>query len=52
MLESVKPVKMNLGLFGIQTTEVIIEGHNQYKDRAEVIVKEGLQEVAKVASTF
>ncbi|MFK4339872.1 FMN-dependent NADH-azoreductase [Paenibacillus sp. RC73] len=49
---AVKPVKMNLGLFGIQTIDVIIEGHNQYKDRAEVIVKEGLQEVAKVASTF
>jgi len=49
---AVRPLKGVLGMFGIQTEEVIIEGHNQFKDRAEAIVTEGLERVAKAASSF
>jgi len=49
---AVRPLKGVLGMFGIQAEEVIIEGHNQFKDRAETIVAEGLERVAKAASSF
>jgi FMN-dependent NADH-azoreductase len=49
---AVKPLKATLGLFGIQPLEVIIEGHNQFKDRSEEIISEGLKETAKVAASF
>jgi FMN-dependent NADH-azoreductase len=39
--------------FGIQDiTEVVIEGHNAFPDRAEEIVQEGLERVAKAAQEF
>ncbi|TNJ67732.1 FMN-dependent NADH-azoreductase [Paenibacillus hemerocallicola] len=49
---AVKPLKATLGLFGIQPLEVIIEGHNQFKDRSEEIISEGLKETAKLAASF
>lgn len=48
---SVNFVKNALGFFGItQQTDVIIEGHNQYPDRAEQIKQAGFDEVTRVAS--
>lgn len=47
---AVKPLKATFGLFGIQSLEVIIEGHNQFKDRSEEIISEGLKETAKLAA--
>ncbi|MED2282742.1 FMN-dependent NADH-azoreductase, partial [Bacillus thuringiensis] len=31
---------------------VVIEGHNQYPDRSQQIVEEGLENVKKVAAKF
>lgn len=53
MESAIKPLKKALSLFGIlQPLEVIIEGHHQFKDRAEEIISEGLKETAKVANSF
>jgi FMN-dependent NADH-azoreductase len=42
-----------LGFWGITNYEtVIIEGHNQYPDRAQQIIADGLEKVAQVAKTF
>jgi FMN-dependent NADH-azoreductase len=49
---AVRPVKATFGLFGIQAEVVIIEGHNQFKDRSEDIIAEGLRETVKVAANF
>lgn len=50
---AVKYVKVMMGFFGVQDMEtVIIEGHNQFVDRAEEIIADGLEKAAKVASTF
>ncbi|MCQ6559396.1 FMN-dependent NADH-azoreductase [Paenibacillus mendelii] len=49
---AVKPLKATLGLFGIQTQEVIIEGHNQFKDRSADIIAQGLEETARTAAGF
>jgi len=50
---SVNYVKSMLGFWGITTIEtVVIEGHNQYQDRARQIIETGLAEAAKVASGF
>ncbi|MGO4886667.1 FMN-dependent NADH-azoreductase [Anaerobacillus sp. MEB173] len=50
---AVNYVKTNLSLWGINDPEVlVIEGHNQYPDRAEEIVTEGLEKVAKSAAQF
>lgn len=49
---AVRPIKAVLGMFGIQAEEVVIEGHNQFKDRAATIISEGLEATAKVASGF
>jgi FMN-dependent NADH-azoreductase len=53
-LESaIKPLKKALSVIGIlQPIEVIIEGHNKFRDRSEEIISEGLKETAKVASSF
>ena len=46
-------VKTVLAFWGIQnTTSVVIEGHNQYADRAQQIIEEGLKKVATAAQTF
>lgn len=48
---SVNYVKQIMNLFGIQQIEeVIIEGHNQYPDRAEAIVSEGMERVKASAA--
>lgn len=50
---SVNYVKTVLNFWGVtDTTEVIIEGHNQYPDRAKEIIEEGLRKAATAASTF
>lgn len=48
---SVNYVRMIMNFFGITNIEeVIIEGHNQYPDRAEQIIADGMQEVKTVAN--
>lgn len=48
-----KYVTMNLNLWGIKNPEtVVIEGHNQYPDRSQDIVAEGLAKVAETAAKF
>ncbi len=50
---AVKYVQANLGLWGITDIEtVVIEGHNQYADRAGDIIADGLETVAKAAGKF
>ncbi|MBB6669531.1 FMN-dependent NADH-azoreductase [Cohnella nanjingensis] len=49
---AIKPLKATLGLFGIQAAEIVIEGHNQFKDRSAEIVGEGLRQTARIASGF
>ena len=42
-----------LSFWGITNPEVVvIEGHNQYPDRAQEIIADGLEKVAKVAANF
>lgn len=42
-----------LHFWGIQDIEtVIVEGHNQFPDKAEAIIKEGIQETVTVAQGF
>lgn len=46
-------VKAMLNFWGVQEiTSVIIEGHNQFPDRAEEIIEEGLAKAASVATHF
>ena len=48
---SVNYVRMIMNFFGITNIEeVIIEGHNQYPDRAEQIIADGMQDVKTVAN--
>jgi FMN-dependent NADH-azoreductase len=50
---AVKYVQANLGFWGITNPEtVVIEGHNQYPDRAQEIIADGLENVAKAAAKF
>lgn len=50
---AVKYVQANLGLWGITDVEtIVIEGHNQYADRAGDIIADGLEVVAKAAGKF
>lgn len=50
---AVKYVTMNLNLWGITNPETfVIEGHNQYPDRTQDIIAEGLEKVALSASKF
>lgn len=50
---AVKFVQTNLALWGIKNPEtVVIEGHSQYPDRAEEIIANGLENVAKTAAKF
>lgn len=47
---SVNYVRQIMEFFGIETIEeVIIEGHNQYPERADEIVAEGMEKVAETA---
>jgi len=46
-------VKNHLNVFGItDITTVIIEGHNQFRDRSEEIIEEGLRRAAETAKLF
>lgn len=46
-------VKTNLALWGIlEPTEVIIEGHNQYPERSQNIIADGLINAEKAAASF
>lgn len=50
---AVNLVKTIISLWGITSpSEVVIEGHNQYPDRTQDIIEEGLQNVAKAAAQF
>ncbi|MGG1660413.1 FMN-dependent NADH-azoreductase [Brevibacillus sp. NRS-1366] len=46
-------VKTVLGFWGISNiTEVVVEGHNQFPDKAEEIVHAGVVKAAQLAETF
>jgi len=46
-------VNYNLSLFGVNdVTSIIVEGHNQFPDRSEAIVREGIEKAVKAAASF
>lgn len=50
---AVKYVYTMMNLFGIKDIEtVVIEGHNQFKDKANKIISEGLEKAKELAKTF
>lgn len=49
---AIRPIKAALGLFGINAEEVVIEGHNQFKDQSGDIIAKGLAETAAIATNF
>jgi len=50
---AVKYVSSILQFFGItKVNSVIIEGHNQFPDRAQQIIKSGLEQAVQAAKTF
>jgi FMN-dependent NADH-azoreductase len=50
---SVNYVQTILNFWGVtDLTKVIIEGHNQYPDRAEEIIEEGIKKAMTAANTF
>lgn len=50
---AVNLVKNIISLWGINNPEtVVIEGHNQYPDRSQKIIADGLENVAKAAEAF
>ncbi|WP_375089938.1 FMN-dependent NADH-azoreductase [Peribacillus sp. RS7] len=50
---AVNLVKNIISLWGINNPEaVVIEGHNQYPDRTQKIIADGLENVTKAAETF
>ncbi|MGG3519637.1 FMN-dependent NADH-azoreductase [Bacillus pseudomycoides] len=50
---AVKYVASMMSFFGVKDMEkVVIEGHNQFPDKAEEIIAAGLEKAVKVASTF
>ncbi|THF72670.1 FMN-dependent NADH-azoreductase [Cohnella fermenti] len=50
---SVNYVKNTLGFWGIKDVEtVIVEGHNQFRDRSAQIIEEGIAQAAKAAAGF
>lgn len=50
---AVSLVKNIISLWGIKSPEtVVIEGHNQYPDRSQKIIADGLESVAKAAEAF
>ncbi|WP_077622990.1 FMN-dependent NADH-azoreductase [Sediminibacillus massiliensis] len=50
---AVNYVSTMLQFWGVKDIEkVIVEGHNQYPDKAEQIVEEGLEQAAAVAANF
>lgn len=50
---AIKYVASMMGFFGAKDIEkIVIEGHNQFPDKAEEIIAVGLEKAIKVASTF
>ncbi|MNW37607.1 FMN-dependent NADH-azoreductase 1 [compost metagenome] len=50
---SMKYMKSSLNFWGIQNPEeVVVEGHNQFPDRAEQIVQDGVKRAAELAAKF
>ncbi|MCV9887089.1 FMN-dependent NADH-azoreductase [Metabacillus halosaccharovorans] len=50
---SVNYVKNVLAFWGISNTaDVIVEGHNQFPDRANEIIEDGIRQAAELASKF
>lgn len=50
---AVKYVASMMSFFGVKNIEkVVIEGHNQFPDKAEEIIAAGLEKAVNVASTF
>ncbi|MGG3801705.1 FMN-dependent NADH-azoreductase [Metabacillus fastidiosus] len=50
---AVKYITNMMSFFGIKDIEtIIIEGHNQFLNKAEEIIAEGIEKAVKVASTF
>ncbi|CAH0277712.1 FMN-dependent NADH-azoreductase 4 [Peribacillus sp. Bi96] len=50
---AIKYVASMMSFFGVKNIEkVVIEGHNQFPDKAEEIIAAGLEKAVKVASTF
>ncbi len=50
---AVNLVKNIISLWGIKNPDtVVIEGHNQYPDRTQNIINDGLENVAKAAAAF
>ncbi|QJC53169.1 FMN-dependent NADH-azoreductase [Paenibacillus albicereus] len=49
---AVRPLKGAFGLFGADVQELVIEGHNQFRDRSADILREGLDNVKAVAADF
>ncbi|HEY9577661.1 MAG TPA: FMN-dependent NADH-azoreductase [Pseudobacillus sp.] len=50
---SMNYVRAMLGFWGVKDiTTVIVEGHNQFPDRAEEIIEEGVRKAATAANTF
>ncbi|WYP26322.1 FMN-dependent NADH-azoreductase [Alkalihalobacillus sp. FSL W8-0930] len=50
---AVRYVNTNLALWGIhEPTQLIIQGHNQYPERSQEIIADGLVEVTKAAASF
>ncbi|MCV4235174.1 FMN-dependent NADH-azoreductase [Virgibacillus sp. LDC1] len=46
-------VKNHLNVFGItNVTTLVIEGHNQFRDRSEEIIEQGLRQAAEAAQGF
>ena len=46
-------VKNHLNVFGItNVTTLVIEGHNQFRDRSEEIIEQGLRQVAEATQGF
>jgi len=50
---SLNYVKTIMGFIGVQDiTTVVVEGHNQFPDKAESIIQEGLAQAAAAAASF
>jgi FMN-dependent NADH-azoreductase len=50
---SLNYVANTLAFWGIKNTEnVIVEGHNQFPDRAEEIIQDGIKRAADLAARF
>lgn len=50
---SLNYVKTIMGFFGVTNFEtVIVEGHNQFSDKAEQLIAEGVEKAKKVAASF